>query len=67
MAETRIVRIPLRFANSTGGKPRCAPSLAPQDRSKFFKSMNILKGRGIKTIYPGHGAPINTSEIIMKF
>ena len=64
MAETKVVRIPLRFANSTG-KPRCAPFL--HDRSKFIKSMNILKGRGVKTIYPGHGAPINTSEIIMKF
>ena len=44
------------------GKPRCAPFL--HDRSKFIKSMNILKGRGVKTIYPGHGAPINTSDII---
>lgn len=44
------------------GKPRCAPFL--HDRSKFIKSMNTLKGRGVKTIYPGHGAPIDTSEII---
>jgi hydroxyacylglutathione hydrolase len=44
------------------GKPRCAPFL--HDRSKFIKSMNILRGRRVKTIYPGHGAPINTSDII---
>lgn len=47
-----------------GGKPRCAPFL--HDRSKFIRSMNILKGRGVKTIYPGHGAPIDTSDIIIK-
>lgn len=46
------------------GKPRCAPFL--HDHSKFIKSMNILKGRGVKTIYPGHGAPINTSDIRIK-
>ena len=46
------------------GKPRCAPFL--HDHSKFIKSMNILKGRGVKIIYPGHGAPINTSDIRIK-
>ena len=46
------------------GKPCCAPFC--HDRSKFIKSMNILKGRGVKTIYPGHGAPINTSDIRIK-
>ena len=47
-----------------GGKPFYPPFL--QDRSKFFKSMNTLKGRGVKTIYPGHGAPIDTSDIRIK-
>jgi hydroxyacylglutathione hydrolase len=44
------------------GRPRCAPFL--HDRSKFLKSMDILKGRGIKTIYPGHGSSIDTNEVI---
>lgn len=43
------------------GKPRPAPFM--HDWNKFHKSMNILKGRGVKTIYPGHGGPINTSDI----
>ncbi|HHV16945.1 MAG TPA: MBL fold metallo-hydrolase [Gelria sp.] len=46
------------------GKPRPAPFL--HDRNKFVKSINILKGRGIKTIYPGHGPSIDTSDIRIK-
>lgn len=44
-----------------GGKPCPAPFM--HDRGKFNRSMNLLKGRGVKVIYPGHGGPINTSDI----
>lgn len=43
------------------GKPCPAPFM--HDWSRYNKSMNILKGRGVKTIYPGHGGPISTSDI----
>ncbi|MGS0763872.1 MBL fold metallo-hydrolase [Syntrophomonas curvata] len=43
------------------GKPCPAPFM--HDRSRFNKSMNLLKGRGVKVIYPGHGGPINAGDI----
>jgi len=33
------------------------------DREKFHNSVNLLKSRGVKKIYPGHGAPIDMSPV----
>lgn len=43
------------------GKPCPAPFM--HDWKKYHKSMNMLKGRGVRTIFPGHGSAINISDI----